>query len=276
MGTSALDRLQKVWEAASSDQSRIVAYLRHRGLPDDVLDGMSDEVLRFHGSLAYHDHDEAGRLVLIGRYPAMVAAVERGAGETVTLHRTYLHPQDDGKAPVDSPKKLMSTVADGATNGAAIRLFPAGSVLGLAEGIETALAVRAATGQAVWACVSAGGLERVVLPAEVETVHLWADNDRSRTGQHAALTAAKRLYSEGRAVYVHLPKKEGTDWLDVYVGSGAGNLLGEVAECDSWRPDAHSVGVLLSTVKPERVEWLWERRIPLGKVTIIDGDPRTG
>lgn len=36
------------------------------------------------------------------------------------------------------------------------------------------------------------------------------------------------------------------------------------------------VGILLSEVKPERVEWLWESRIPLGKLTILDGDPGLG
>ena len=35
-------------------------------------------------------------------------------------------------------------------------------------------------------------------------------------------------------------------------------------------PD-EELGILLSTVQPERVEWLWPGRIPLGKLTIIDG-----
>jgi hypothetical protein len=34
--------------------------------------------------------------------------------------------------------------------------------------------------------------------------------------------------------------------------------------------------VLLSTVKPERVSWLWPGRVPLGKLTILDGDPGLG
>jgi hypothetical protein len=35
-------------------------------------------------------------------------------------------------------------------------------------------------------------------------------------------------------------------------------------------------GIFLSEVKPERVEWFWDGRIPLGKITLIDGDPGTG
>jgi putative DNA primase/helicase len=36
------------------------------------------------------------------------------------------------------------------------------------------------------------------------------------------------------------------------------------------------VGTLLSEVQPESVKWLWNGRIPLGKVTMIDGDPGLG
>src|SRR5262245_7869976 len=33
---------------------------------------------------------------------------------------------------------------------------------------------------------------------------------------------------------------------------------------------------LMSTVQPESVSWLWEPRIPYGKVTLLDGDPGLG
>lgn len=36
------------------------------------------------------------------------------------------------------------------------------------------------------------------------------------------------------------------------------------------------VGILLSTVQPEYVRWLWPARIPLAKLTILDGDPGLG
>jgi hypothetical protein len=35
-------------------------------------------------------------------------------------------------------------------------------------------------------------------------------------------------------------------------------------------------GVLISDVRAEYVEWLWYARIPLGKVTLLDGDPGVG
>src|SRR5687767_1767303 len=34
--------------------------------------------------------------------------------------------------------------------------------------------------------------------------------------------------------------------------------------------------VRLSDVKAERVTWLWQDRIPLGKLTVIEGNPGTG
>src|SRR5215207_3774287 len=40
--------------------------------------------------------------------------------------------------------------------------------------------------------------------------------------------------------------------------------------------EAIPVGIILSEVQVETVEWLWEGRIPLGKITVLDGDPDNG
>ena len=39
---------------------------------------------------------------------------------------------------------------------------------------------------------------------------------------------------------------------------------------------SHLNGVLMSDVTPENVSWAWRNRIPLGKITILDGDPGQG
>src|SRR5919107_5572070 len=39
---------------------------------------------------------------------------------------------------------------------------------------------------------------------------------------------------------------------------------------------ARPVGTLLSEVEPEQVEWLWPGRLPLGKLSVLDGDPGLG
>jgi hypothetical protein len=49
-------------------------------------------------------------------------------------------------------------------------------------------------------------------------------------------------------------------------------LLGDESQV-SIRAD---IGILLCDVRPERVTWLWDGRIPLGKLTILDGDPGLG
>lgn len=48
----------------------------------------------------------------------------------------------------------------------------------------------------------------------------------------------------------------------------------ESGEADLRRsPRCSAVGVFMSDVEPEDVRWLWPRRIPLGKLTVLDGDP---
>jgi len=39
---------------------------------------------------------------------------------------------------------------------------------------------------------------------------------------------------------------------------------------------AEPPGIKLSEVETQQIDWLWQRRIPLGKITILDGDPGMG
>ena|GEM_PF-3131823 len=276
------DHLKTTWSGTTGDRTRVVEYLKSRGLSGNVLEAVSDQVVRFHPSLDYWDYDEQDKLVKLGTFPAMVAKVTDGEGAGVTLHRTYLDPDDPGKLELGDSlpaKKLMSPATDGGTRGASIKIFPAGSVLGLTEGIETALAVHTATGQSVWSCVSAQGLETVDIPTEVRAVHVWADNDASEVGQRKAAALAERLTRSGHKVYLHIPPEPGADWLDIFTRSGEDALLQELTNAQEWSPDhtdGLSVGVRLSTVKPEQVFWLWPGRLPLGKVSVLDGDPGLG
>ncbi|MDQ5827339.1 MAG: DUF3854 domain-containing protein, partial [Chloroflexota bacterium] len=64
--------------------------------------------------------------------------------------------------------------------------------------------------------------------------------------------------------------------IDDYLAAG-----GSILELRGWvhdQPDEESVpvGTLLADVEAETVEWLWERRIPLAKITVLDGDPDNG
>ena len=191
-------------------------YMGHRGLAAIMTDLPGPRELGFHAGLEYRDDNRQ----LVGRFPGFVGRVQRLDGTTVCLHRTYLSP-DGHKADVLEPKKLMVPVHRGATQGAAIRLYPAVDTLSIAEGLETCLAVRVGTGEPVWSSISAGGMAALQLPATIRNVNVWADLDRSGIGQRAAESLAHRLVREGRTVRILTPPgpipdgAKSIDWLDI-------------------------------------------------------------
>lgn len=205
--------LERLWAEAHPIQDAAAGrcYLEARGLIlERVLEGLH---LRVHPALPYREGGE-----VLGTYPALLGRVEHPRHGLVALHRTYLAPDGSGKAAVPSPKKLTPPVLEGATAGAAIRLYPLepGQPLALCEGLETSLAVREVTGWPVWAAVSAGGLAAVEIPAGVGQVVIAADADAA--GLEAARKLARRLLAEGRKVRMAVPPRNGADWLDVVAG----------------------------------------------------------
>jgi phage/plasmid primase-like uncharacterized protein len=194
-------------------------YLANRGLPLSAI----SRRLRFHPELPYFEKID-GRWRLAGSFPAMVAVIQLPDDRGVCLHRTYLSAQGT-KADVGTPKKM--TMRTTLSRGGAIRLFTPREVLAVAEGIETALAVRAATGLAVWSAVSATLMESLELPAVVREVRIFADKDENGRGLRAAERLAQRMRRAGVTARVHLPTgpvpqgSKGIDWLDVYTRNGA-------------------------------------------------------
>lgn len=197
--------LNSVWAGAKRVEhgDPVCGYLEGRGIRLTYI----SPALRFHPSLTYYRDGEAKA---DGVFEAMLAIVTAPDGSGATIHRTYI--KEGQKAPVASPKKLMQGMP---IKGAAIRLFPAAEVLGVAEGIETALAAAQLFNVPTWACVSAGGLESFVPPDEVKKLVIFADNDESFTGQAAAYKLANRMAMSGIEVEVRLPGEAGKDWADV-------------------------------------------------------------
>ena len=185
----------------------LYAYLARRGLSAILADLPND--LRYISTLDYYENGKK-----TGSYPAMLAVVSTPAGQPVTLHRTYLS-EDGHKAPVEAPRKLRALPRQGEAKGGAIRLYPATERVAVAEGIETALAVRIATGKPVWAAISANGMATLEFPKTIREVDIYADNDANEAGQSAANKLAQRLKREGIKTAIYLPERAGDDWADV-------------------------------------------------------------
>ncbi len=143
--------------------------------------------------------------------PALLALVRDPDGERVNIHRTFLGPS--GKADMENPRALMPGPLP---NGSAIRLFSvSGDTLGIAEGLETALAAADRFGIPVWSAINATMLTKWVPPPEVCEVWVFGDNDAKFGGQAAAFSLAHKLTARfGLRVQVHVPDETGHDWAD--------------------------------------------------------------
>lgn len=145
-------------------------------------------------------------------YPAMIAKVAGADNKAVNLHITYLTP-DGRKAPIDKPKRVM---AGRLPEGCAIRLFNVEPVLGVAEGIETAIGAHLIYGMPVWATISTTGMTRWIPPATVQKVVIFADNDANYAGHAAAYALAHRLITvHGKEVEFNFPLRAGEDFADM-------------------------------------------------------------
>lgn len=142
---------------------------------------------------------------------AMLAKVTGVDGAGVTVHRTFL-TLAGRKAPMERPRAVMSgTIPDGS----AIRLAIHGERLGIAEGIETALAASKRFGLPVWAAINATMLAKWQPPEGVKAVTIFGDNDVKFGGAAAAYALAHRLAcTTNVTVEVAIPEALGTDWAD--------------------------------------------------------------
>ena len=188
------DLAVRLWhEAVAPDApgSLVPVYLAARGLTLPA-----DAPLRFHPDCPRGAE----------RWPAMLALMtDPATGTPCGLHRTFLARDGAGKAPGE-PKKAMLGSAG------VIRLAPDGDVtLGLAEGIETALAVMQRTGWApVWAATSAGAIRSFPVLPGIECLTVFADADGA--GIEAARACCRDWAAAGCEARILAPT--GGDWDD--------------------------------------------------------------
>lgn len=178
------------------DCEPVISYLKSRilwPLPEG-------HKLRAHPSVEYYQDR-----LSIGRFPALIAPVTDVNGELVTVHVTYLTNGGE-KLEAYEPRKILSKLEG--RESCAIRLVPHGPVLGIAEGIETALSASRIHGLPVWAALNTSLLAKFI-PPDVQQVVIFADRDIA--GLDAAAQLGERL--QGRVPFsIRTPKVK--DWND--------------------------------------------------------------
>jgi len=150
-------------------------YLTLRGLRQH------QPALRAHQALYCHE--------VHGERPALIAPLTASSGEICAIQRIWCLPRiefADGQGPVDSRapltirKKTLGHMGD-----ASVQLKPAGPVLGLAEGVETAIAASRLFRMPVWAVCGAARLGHVWVPRDIVTT-LFIFGDNGETGHDLA------------------------------------------------------------------------------------------
>jgi putative DNA primase/helicase len=182
-----------IWRNARPAAGTVVAeYLERRGIP--LLPPPS---LR------------CGTIMHLDRYemPAMIAGVQRPDGQVVAIQTTVLTPKGT-QAAVSVPK-----ITTGALGNGAVRFAAAAEVMGITEGVETALSAQTMAEIPVWASLGCQRLHRIELPELVQEVHVFGDNDVS--GRAAAHRTSEVHMALGRRVALRFPPDGLKDFNDL-------------------------------------------------------------
>src|SRR5262245_16661800 len=193
---------RRIWRESHDPRATLAEkYLNSREL--DVGDDIAGGVLRFHPRCPFGGE----------RFPCLIAAF-----------RPIIGDLDESAPPAAILRVALTSDAEkigrkmlGPVGGCAIKLDPDDTVtigLGIAEGLETALAVRSTGWRPVWALGSAGAIEHFSVLAGIEHLTIFADHDENQTGARAAWRCAKRWRDAGQLVDIVMPKALGCDWAD--------------------------------------------------------------
>lgn len=140
-------------------------YLRRRGITFQA----PPPWLRFHPTCYYRDNDTAP----LEHWPALIAGVTDLSGTLTGIQRTWLTRNGLSKAPIANPRRALGHLL-----GNGVRLQPSDHMLVVAEGLETALSLRAAIPTLpLLAALSASHLAAITLPPSVLRLYIASDND---------------------------------------------------------------------------------------------------
>lgn len=198
------ERLRTLWrEARPVAGSPAERYLAGRGV------GVVQNGLRVHPRVPLGSGAE------LRFRPAILAAVQDGP-DLLALHRTFLTINGDRLAPdLLPPRRMLGRPGRGA-----VRLGRASTVLGIAEGIETAISAMMLLGIPVWAALGNERLPHLNIPLGVRRLLILADDDVA--GRRAAAAAAVNHAAPGRMVCRLWPGQGFNDWNDRLMAGGKG------------------------------------------------------
>lgn len=175
------------------DRSPGAAYLKARGITFDA-----PLSLRWHRGLK---HSPTGLIL-----PAMVAGVQGPDRALVAVHRTFLTADSTKKSSVSTNKMGLGCYGAGA-----VRLAAAAEVLGLAEGVETALSGQHLFNIPTWATLGVERLGKIELPPIVRRIILFGDR-----GAEVQVERACTAYeAQGLETEIRYPDAPAKDWNDV-------------------------------------------------------------
>lgn len=209
---SDLDKSEEAWK-----------YLENRGLKDLKKAPELLSNVFYNPKTPYYQDGK-----VIGYFGSICSKVFAGSKEDLwSIHRIFI--KDGKKANVACPKKMMGTRFDASGMSKYIKFgeIQSHGVLGIAEGIETALSCAVAMrGIPVWSAVNAGNLLDFEPPKGVHTVLVFADKDANSVGQNDAQKLINKLRAEGILGIRVLPKtaipegSKGIDWNDILINEG--------------------------------------------------------
>jgi hypothetical protein len=180
-----------IWHEAREPGEAVTAYLRSRAItlpiPPTIRQGV-------------------GLVLARTPTPSMVAALQAPDRRVIAVQQLRL-TWAGRKVPITLPRLTTGKMHDGA-----VRLGPNGDVLGLAEGIETALSAMQLSGVPVWAALGAERMSLVRIPEIVRELHVFLDNDDP--GRRASEKTAERWLRHGVTIKLRAPPEGVADWND--------------------------------------------------------------
>jgi len=198
-----LSRVHRLYaKSRTIDGSLVQKYLKGRGLD---INEIRCDALAFHPQLPHWQ--------LKTNFPAMLGAVRDLSGGLVGIHRTYLDGVTHKKADIKPNKMMLGNITGGS-----VQLYKASQKVGVAEGIESAMAAHKIFRMPVWAALSTSGMANIQFPGTIKEVVIFVDNDEP--GISAGIKLEQRLKQQGIVTSVAIPAKPGWDFNDQLLNMG--------------------------------------------------------